>query len=55
MDVLLLQNHVIFIFVMTVVGNLVTQAVAAEKMLGFLNLPIGVYTHPLYPTPPHPL
>ena len=43
MDVLWLQNHLLYIFMLTVVGNLVTQSVASEKMLGFLNLPVGLY------------
>lgn len=34
MDVLFLQNHLIFIFFMTIVANLVTQSVAADYMLG---------------------
>lgn len=43
LDSTLLQQHILYIFFVTVVGNLVTQSVAADKMLGFLNLPLGHY------------
>jgi len=43
LDATLLQQHLLYIFFVTIVGNLVTQSVAADKMLGFLNLPLGHY------------